>query len=68
MSLTKKEKPTWPTTAISAGTVDEPRRVTRGKVRLGSRFRLTVSFLGRPVPFEHRITEFERPSRLVLQV
>jgi hypothetical protein len=31
-----------------------------------SRFRVTVSFLGRRIPLEYRITEFERPSRLVL--
>jgi hypothetical protein len=43
--------------------VEEARRITRGKVRLGSRFRVTVSFLGRR---EYRITEFERPSHLVL--
>ena len=46
--------------------VVEARRRTRGKVRLGSSFRVSVSFLGRRVPLEYRITEFERPSRLVL--
>ena len=46
--------------------VEEARRITRGKVRLGSRFRVTVSFLGRRIPLEYRITEFERPSHLVL--
>jgi carbon monoxide dehydrogenase subunit G len=46
--------------------VYEARRLTRGKVRLSSRFRVTVSFLGRRIPLEYRITEFERPSRLVL--
>jgi uncharacterized protein YndB with AHSA1/START domain len=46
--------------------VEEARRLTRGKIRLGSRFRVTVSFLGRRIPLEYRITEFERPSRLVL--
>ena len=46
--------------------VDEARRVTPGKVRLGSRFGLTVSFLGRRTSLEYRITQFERPSRLVL--
>jgi hypothetical protein len=29
-------------------------------------FRVSISFLGRRVPLEYRITEFERPSRLVL--
>lgn len=47
-------------------TVVEARRLTRGKARLGSSFRVSVSFLGRRVPLEYRITEFERPSRLVL--
>ena len=46
--------------------VEEARRLTPGEVRLGSRFRVTVSFLGRRIPLEYRITEFERPSRLVL--
>jgi len=46
--------------------VVEAERLTRGKVRLGSSFRVSVSFLGRRVPLEYRITEFERPSRLVL--
>jgi hypothetical protein len=46
--------------------VVEARRLTRGKVRLGSAFQVIVSFLGRRVPLEYRITEFERPSRLVL--
>jgi carbon monoxide dehydrogenase subunit G len=47
--------------------VQEARRVTRGEVRLGSRFQVTISFLGRRIPLEYRITEFERPSRLVLR-
>jgi hypothetical protein len=46
--------------------VVEARRLTPGKVRLGSSFQVIVSFLGRRVPLEYRITEFERPSRLVL--
>jgi len=46
--------------------VVEARRLTPGKVRLGSSFRVIVSFLGRRVPLVYRITEFERPSRLVL--
>jgi uncharacterized protein YndB with AHSA1/START domain len=46
--------------------VCEARHLTRGKVRLGSRFEVTVAFLGRRIPLEYRITEFERPSRLVL--
>ncbi len=46
--------------------VSDARRITRGPVRLGTRFRVTVSMLGWRVPLEYRITEFERPSRLVL--
>jgi carbon monoxide dehydrogenase subunit G len=46
--------------------VVEGKRLTRGKVRLGSRFQVSISFLGRRVPLEYRITEFERPSRVVL--
>lgn len=42
-------------------------RLTPGAVRLGSRFRVLVSFLGRRLPFEYEITEFERPSHLVLR-
>jgi hypothetical protein len=42
------------------------RRLTRGEVRIGSRFEVTVSFLGRRIPLEYRIIEFDRPSRLVL--
>ena len=41
-------------------------RITRGTIRQGSRFRVTVSLLGQAIPLEFRITEFERPSRLVL--
>jgi len=43
------------------------RRLTRGAVREGSRFRVEVSFLGRRLPLEYRITCFERPHRLVLE-
>jgi carbon monoxide dehydrogenase subunit G len=46
--------------------VVEATRLTPGTVRLGSSFRVSVSFLGRRLPLEYRITEFERPSRLVL--
>jgi hypothetical protein len=46
--------------------VAEARRLTPGEVRLGSSFQVSVSFLGQRVPLEYRITEFERPSRLVL--
>jgi uncharacterized protein YndB with AHSA1/START domain len=43
------------------------RRLTRGEIRQGSRFRVEVSFLGRRLPLEYRITDFERPHRLVLE-
>jgi len=33
---------------------------------LGSRFEVTVAFLGQRMPLEYEITEFERPHRLVL--
>lgn len=46
--------------------VVEATRLSGGKIRLGSSFRVVVSFLGRRVPLDYRITEFERPSRLVL--
>ena len=47
--------------------VYDARRLTRGKVRLGSRFEVTVSSLARRIPLEYRIIEFERPSLLVLR-
>lgn len=47
------------------GVVDA-RRITRGHVRLGSRFEVTVSVLGQRLPLEYRITDYERPTRLVL--
>jgi len=47
--------------------MQEARRETSGEVRLASRVQVTVSFLGRRIPLEYRITEFERPSRLVLR-
>jgi hypothetical protein len=40
--------------------VAEAKGLTPGAVRLGSRFRVSVSFLGRRIPLEYRITEFER--------
>jgi hypothetical protein len=46
--------------------VVEARRLTRGPVRVGSLFRVVVSTLGRRIPLEYEVTEFERPSRLVL--
>jgi uncharacterized protein YndB with AHSA1/START domain len=46
--------------------VAEAERLTPGAPRQGSRFRVVVSFLGRRLPLEYEIREFERPSRLVL--
>jgi dehydrogenase/reductase SDR family protein 12 len=46
--------------------VVEARRITPGPVRVGTRFRVVVSILGTRIPLEYRITEMERPSRLVL--
>lgn len=42
------------------------RALTKGKAKLGSRFEVIVSFLGRRLPLEYCITEFESPTRLVL--
>jgi carbon monoxide dehydrogenase subunit G len=46
--------------------VVQAERLTEGEVRRGSRFRVLVSFLGRRIPLEYSITEFERPTRIVL--
>ena len=46
--------------------VSDAQRITRGPIRLGTRFRVVVSVLGLGIPLEYRITEFERPLRLVL--
>lgn len=47
--------------------VVEAKRLTRGKVGLGSRFEVVVQFLGRALPIEYAITSYERPSRLVVE-
>ena len=41
-------------------------RLTPGTPRVGSRFRVVASFLGRRLPIEYEIAALERPSRLVL--
>ena len=46
--------------------VVEAERLTSGRLGCGSRFRVVVSFLGRRIPLEYEITEYARPSRLVL--
>jgi carbon monoxide dehydrogenase subunit G len=42
-------------------------RVDAGPPRLGSRFRVVVSFLGRRLPFEYALTELAPPHRIVLE-
>ena len=42
------------------------RQVTAGAPHVGTRFRLTLQFGGRPVPMEYRITAMTPPQRLVL--
>lgn len=44
----------------------EAANLTGDSVGPGSRFRLVSRFLGRRVPLEYRITEFDRPRRVVL--
>jgi hypothetical protein len=44
----------------------EAANLTGDPVGSGSRFRLVSRFLGRRVPLEYRITEYERPTRVVL--
>jgi hypothetical protein len=44
----------------------EAANLTGEPVGAGSRFRLVSRFLGRHVPLEYRITEFDRPTRVVL--
>ena len=46
--------------------VVEAANLTGDPVGPGSRFRLVSRFLGRRVPLEYRITEFDRPARVVL--
>jgi len=47
--------------------VIEAERITKGKLRVGSRFHLLVNFLGRRIPLEYRLDVYERPSRLVFK-
>ena len=44
----------------------EAANLTPAPAGIGSRFHLVSRFLGRRVPLEYRITDFERPSRVVL--
>ncbi len=47
--------------------VVDAKRLTKGKIGLGSRFEVVVHFLGRPLPIEYEITSYDRPSRLVVE-
>jgi carbon monoxide dehydrogenase subunit G len=47
--------------------VVEAERLTPAPSRLGSRFRVVVSFLGRRMPLEYAITRYERPHSLILE-
>jgi hypothetical protein len=42
------------------------RQIGEGEPGVGSRYALEVKSVGRSVPMEYRITEYEPPSRLVL--
>ena len=44
----------------------EAANLTGAPIGAGSRFRLVSRFLGRRVPLEYRIIEFDRPNRVVL--
>ncbi len=46
--------------------VTEAEQLTPDPVGLGSRFRVSVSLLGRALPIEYEIRTYERPHRLVL--
>ncbi len=46
--------------------VTRARKTTPGPVGVGTRFDVEVSFLGRRLPLEYEVTEFEAPHRLVL--
>jgi len=46
--------------------VTEATEVDPGAPTLGSTYRLMVRAFGRAVPLEYRITEFDRPHRVVL--
>ncbi len=41
--------------------------LTPEPVRVGARFRLNSRFLGRSLPLEYEVVEFEAPTRVVLQ-
>lgn len=43
------------------------RRLDRGPLRKGSRFEVTVRFLGRELPLRYEIVSYEPPHRLVLR-
>lgn len=43
------------------------KRLDDGKIGVGSEFELVVEFAGSESPFTYRITEYERPDRLVVE-
>ena len=47
--------------------VVEAEKLTKGKLRKGSRYRVVVSFLGRRSTLEYEIVELEPPTRVVLR-
>ena len=47
--------------------VSHAERLDSGPLGVGSRFRVTLAFLGRQLEFVYEITVFERPRRLVLR-
>ena len=49
------------------GVVEATRLDDGGPPRVGSRFRLVTSFLGRRTTLEYRIVALERPTRVVLE-
>lgn len=51
----------WDPSAVSA------KDLTNGPVRLGSEFEVVVRTFGRELPFRYRVTEYERPERVVVR-
>lgn len=47
--------------------VEEGEMLTAEPVGLGSRFRLVAGFLGRDLPLEYEIVDFDAPNRVVLR-
>ena len=51
----------WDPSAVSA------KDLTEGPVRLGSEFEVVVRSFGRELPFQYRVTEYDRPHRVVVR-